>query len=103
MGTTNIFSAGIVHTPFSQDAGQENGGAMRSDFILEIAVFNIESALLAAASGADRIELCENPADGGTTSSYGTLKTVREKIDISVFPIVRARGGDFLYSDEEFE
>ena len=72
-------------------------------FNLEIAVFNIESALLAAKAGADRIELCENPFDGGTTPSYGTLKTVREKIDIPVFPIVRARGEDFLYSEEEFE
>ena len=72
-------------------------------FILEIAVFNIESALLAAKAGADRIELCENPSDGGTTPSYGTLKTVRKKINIPVFPIVRARGGNFLYSDEEFE
>src|SRR5436309_1242455 len=72
-------------------------------FILEIAVFNIESALLAAKAGADRIELCENPADGGATPSYGTLKTVREKINIPVFPIVRARGGDFFYSEDEFE
>jgi copper homeostasis protein len=72
-------------------------------FILEVAVFNIESALLAVEVGADRIELCENPADGGTTTAYGTLKTVREKINIPVFPIVRARGGDFLYSEEEFE
>jgi copper homeostasis protein len=72
-------------------------------FILEIAVFNIESALLAAKAGADRIELCENPADGGTTPSYGTLKTVREKINIPVFPIVRARDGDFFYSEDEFE
>jgi copper homeostasis protein len=72
-------------------------------FILEIAVFNIESALLAAKARADRIELCENPSDGGTTPSYGTLKTIREKINIPVFPIVRARGGDFLYSNDEFE
>jgi copper homeostasis protein len=72
-------------------------------FILEIAVFNIESALLAARTGADRIELCANHFDGGTTPSYGTLKTVREKINLPVFPIVRVRGGDFLYSDEEFE
>lgn len=70
---------------------------------LEIAVFNISSALLAAAAGADRIELCENAAEGGTTPSYGTLKTVREKIRIPVFPIIRPRGGDFLYSDTEFE
>src|SRR6476620_10415269 len=72
-------------------------------FILEIAVFNICSALAAEKAGADRIELCENPAEGGTTPSFGTLKIVREKINIPVFPIVRPRGGDFLYSNEEFE
>lgn len=71
-------------------------------FTLEIAVFNIQSALLAEKAGAGRIELCENPYDGGTTPSYGTLKTVREKISIPVFPIIRSRGGDFLYTDEEF-
>ena len=70
--------------------------------ILEIAVFNIQSAIAAANAGADRIELCENPADGGTTPSYGYLKTVREKISIPIFPIIRARGGDFFYTDEEF-
>jgi copper homeostasis protein len=72
-------------------------------FVLEIAVFNISSALAAAKAGADRIELCENPTDGGTTPSFGTLKTARKKINIPIFPIVRPRGGDFLYSDEEFE
>jgi copper homeostasis protein len=71
--------------------------------LLEIAVFNIQSALLAVNAGADRIELCENPADGGTTASYGTLKTIREKISIPVFPIIRARGGDFFYTDDEFK
>ncbi|MES2329724.1 MAG: copper homeostasis protein CutC [Bacteroidota bacterium] len=69
---------------------------------LEIAVFNIGSALLAASAGADRLELCENPGEGGTTPSYGTLKIVREKINIPVFPIIRVRGGDFLYSDDDF-
>ncbi|NCI46330.1 copper homeostasis protein CutC [Sediminibacterium soli] len=70
--------------------------------MLEIAVFNIHSALQAADAGADRLELCENPAEGGTTPSYGTLKTVREKIALPVFPIIRPRGGDFLYDDAEF-
>ena len=70
--------------------------------LLEIAVFNIESALLAAKAGADRLELCENPSEGGTTPSYGTLKIVREKVSIPVFPIIRARGGDFLFSEDEF-
>ncbi|WP_447641237.1 MULTISPECIES: copper homeostasis protein CutC [Chitinophagaceae] len=71
--------------------------------VLEIAVFNIASAIAAEQASADRIELCENPADGGTTPSYGTLKTIREKIKIPVFPIIRPRDGDFLYSDVEFE
>ncbi len=71
--------------------------------LLEVAVFNVHSALLAAAAGAHRLELCENPLDGGTTPSYGTLKTVREKTEIPVFPIIRPRGGDFLYNDVEFE
>ncbi len=71
--------------------------------MLEIAVFNIQSALLAAAAGAHRLELCENPHDGGTTPSYGTLKTIKEKISIPVFPIIRPRGGDFLYTDAEYE
>lgn len=71
--------------------------------MLEIAVFNIESALAAVAAGADRLELCENPMEGGTTPSYGTLKKIRATVSIPVFPIIRPRGGDFLYSDAEFE
>ena len=70
--------------------------------ILEIAVFNIESAISAIAAGADRIEFCENPMEGGTTPSYGSLKTLIHKTKTPVFPIIRPRGGDFLYSDDEF-
>ena len=72
-------------------------------YMLEIATFNIESAILAATAGADRLELCDNPQEGGTTPSYGMLKLVREKVAIPVFPIIRPRGGDFLFSDDEFE
>ncbi|SJZ93065.1 copper homeostasis protein CutC [Sediminibacterium ginsengisoli] len=71
--------------------------------LLEIAVFNIQAALTAAAAGADRIELCDNENDGGTTPSYGTLKIARERISLPVFPILRPRGGDFFYNEEEFE
>ena len=70
--------------------------------MLEIAVFNISSAMAAEKAGADRIEICENPYDGGTTPSYGTLKIAKEKINIPIFPIIRPRGGDFLYNEEEF-
>jgi len=71
--------------------------------ILEIAVFNASSAIIAAKAGANRIELCENAAEGGTTPSYGTLKLVKQAVNIPVFPIIRPRGGDFLFTDDEFE
>jgi copper homeostasis protein len=71
--------------------------------MLEVAVFNIESAIQAQAAGANRLELCENPNEGGTTPSYGTLRAVSTTISIPVFPIIRPRGGDFLYTDAEFE
>lgn len=71
--------------------------------LLEIAVFNMSSALLAAEAGADRLELCENPEEGGTTPSFAALQIAMEKISIPVFPIIRPRGGDFLYDDTEVE
>jgi copper homeostasis protein len=71
--------------------------------ILEICCYNLESARIAADAGADRIELCSDPAAGGTTAGIGTIKTVRKKTFIELWPIIRIRGGDFLFSDEEFE
>ena len=75
----------------------------RSNIVLEVAVFSVEAALAAVKAGANRIEFCENPNEGGTTPSYGSLKTLVSKTTIPVFPIIRPRGGDFLYSDAEFE
>ncbi len=72
-------------------------------FKLEVIGFTIEGCLIAQNAGAHRIELCDNPADGGTTASYGFIKTAREKLEIELFPIIRPRGGDFFYSDDEFE
>lgn len=69
--------------------------------LLEICVFNTATALAAEKAGADRIELCENYANGGTTPSYGYLKTVREQISIPVFPMIRPRGGDYFHSADE--
>lgn len=71
--------------------------------ILEVVVYNIESALQAQKGGADRIELCNNPGEGGTTPSYGSIAVVRKKLSIDVFVMIRPRGGDFHYSVEEFE
>ena len=71
--------------------------------LLEICVFNTATAIEAEQAGADRIELCENYANGGTTPSYGYLKTVREKISLPVFPMIRPRGGDYFQSKDEIE
>jgi copper homeostasis protein len=58
--------------------------------------------MVAQQAGAHRVELCADPADGGTTPGYGVITTAREKLDIELYPIIRPRGGDFLYSEEEF-
>jgi copper homeostasis protein len=72
------------------------------DYRLEICAFNLSSVLIAQRSGADRIELCASPEEGGTTPSAGLIRTARENLKIPLYPIIRPRGGDFLYSDEEF-
>jgi copper homeostasis protein len=76
---------------------------LRMKFILETIAFNIESCSKAQIAGAQRIELCANHSEGGTTPSYGFIKAAREKLQIQLYPIIRPRGGDFLYSNDEFE
>lgn len=71
--------------------------------IKEACVESFEKALEAQNNGADRIELCENLSVGGTTPSYGTVKICLEKLNIPIFPIIRARGGNFVYSKDEIE
>ncbi len=70
---------------------------------LEICVYSIESALEAEAGGADRVELCDNPPQGGTTPSYGSILGARRALQVPLHVMVRPRGGDFLYSDTEFD
>ena len=73
------------------------------NYIIEIATSDYETTKAAVEGGADRIELCADLYQGGTTPSFGTIKKCREAFDIPLYPIIRPRGGDFLYSDEEFE
>lgn len=72
------------------------------DVKLEICANSFTSALAAQNGGAHRVELCENMAEGGTTPSYAQIKLCKEKLNIEVWPIIRPRGGDFLYSELEF-
>ena len=71
--------------------------------IKEACVESFEKALEAQRNGANRIELCENLAVGGTTPSYGTVKICLEKLNIPIFPMIRARGGNFVYSKDEIK
>lgn len=71
--------------------------------ILEVCVNSAVSAIEAQKGGADRVELCENLHDGGTTPSAGSIQVARKHLQIALFVMIRPRGGDFLYSDQEFE
>ena len=70
---------------------------------LEIACFNIESAIIAQDNGADRVELCANMNEGGTTPDFEITKAVRNVLSIDMNVMIRPRGGNFVYSDFEFE
>lgn len=72
-------------------------------YIIEIATSDFLTTKAAVEGGADRIELCANLAEGGTTPSYAHIKKCREAFDVALFPIIRPRGGDFLYTKDEFE
>ena len=70
---------------------------------IEICVDSVESCINAERGGADRLELCGNMFEGGTTPSYGVLQLAREMVSKPIYAMVRPRGGDFCYNDIEFE
>jgi copper homeostasis protein len=70
---------------------------------LEIACFNLQSAIIAQENGADRVELCANMNEGGTTPDFEMTKAAREALSIDLNVMIRPRGGDFVYSDAEFQ
>jgi copper homeostasis protein len=70
---------------------------------MEVCANSVGSAMAAQEGGAKRVELCASLSEGGTTPSYAEIKLAKELLDIAVFPIIRPRGGDFLYTDLEFE
>ena len=70
---------------------------------LEICCYTVESAVTAERAGADRVELCDNYPEGGTTPSCGAVQFALESLNIPVNVMVRPRGGDFLYTEAEYE
>ena len=70
--------------------------------LLEICVETLAAALAAERGGADRIELCEDLSVGGVTPSVELMCAARAQIHIPIFAMIRPRGGDFSYSEEEF-
>ena len=73
------------------------------DILKEACVDSFLEAKRVDELGANRIELCDNLSVGGTTPSFGTIKLAKEHLKADIFPIIRPRGGDFVFSEEEIQ
>ena len=69
----------------------------------EAPVFTAEAAINAARAGVDRIELCSSFTEGGETPGAGMLSWLKRNVTITVFVMIRPRGGDFVYSPDEID
>ena len=79
-----------------------SGGREGMTVAVEICVSDVPSAVAAHEGGADRVELCDNLGEGGTTPSAGAI-ALACRLSLPIHVIIRPRGGDFCYLDVEFE
>ena len=88
---------------FSGECGVTTLGGMERRVILEVLVDSVESGRAAVEGGADRLEVCQNLFEGGTTPSAGLIAALKRAVDLPLNVMIRPRGGDFCYSECEFE
>ena len=69
----------------------------------ELCAYSVEACRIASTLGVNRVELCASPAEGGVTPSVATIERVAEIKGLDLSVMIRPRGGDFLYSDDEFQ
>jgi copper homeostasis protein len=68
----------------------------------EVCVDGVAGAVAAQEAGADRVELCAALFEGGLTPSLGTVERTLARVGrLRVHPIIRPRGGDFCYDEDE--